>query len=387
MHRSASGTYLPYQHAERVGERRSSADVRVHHSFVSASLPADLKTKLHELQRRMTTDNVIKRCAAESSLCYKRHFEVGYTGNLMASRYVYKLDKKISSCIDVLHEAEELANSTKSDFYKRLGGKPTTWSSAFRKHRLTEQLEHTLSKVCRFDLHPFWIDANKSDDERRLGGANYTGRDTPAAFLRMLRGAWNLPVDPGLALESKQPKTTDALFASFTLLDTGQTSSTDSAMLAFLEVDIGLFQHEDDATGELLTYGFNKVILQLVLGDDTKIVNRLATADDLDGATLCMRGTSRDPRWELIISDGLLNRLYFTKTPLFEVVDPEEGQSFKACLKASVNDGSLRRADGARPFGIEKQRLLELFMARGFGINKKGFITLGVQQITIVKRI
>jgi hypothetical protein len=82
--------------------------------------------------------------------------------------------------------------------------------------------------------------------------------------------------------------------------------------------------------------------------------------------------------------EGLLNGSFYTTAPLFEVIEAEAGTCFKAYLKASVNDGSLCRGDGKPPFGIEKQRLLEILMSRGFGISQRGIMTLSVQQLTIV---
>ena len=303
----------------------------------------------------------------------------------MPPLYVYELKKKINHCIDVLYEAGEIETPNYVDFYQRLGGAHTTWQSAFNTGRLTKKLEETLSSICRFEPHPFWIDLDKEDNDRLRAGPNYAGRDTPHAFRMMLRRAWRLPVDHGLELRTDSLNTTDVLFGSLAIDSSGQVG-TDGSLQAFLEVDVALFNVEDEATGELISYGFSKVAIQLVINFDTKIVKRLEK-DDLRGATLEWRGTRREPLWELGVQEGLLKGpYYFTKAPLFEVDKAEAGASFKACLLASVRDGSLRRSDGARSFSEEKTRILELLMARGFGENEKGTITFGVQQLTIVRR-
>lgn len=274
--------------------------------------------------------------------------------------YIHELPRKLSVIAEALHEIGELDGSSRASLARHCGLNIKTLNSACAASRMKKEMQGAIAAASGFEVTSrSWIDTNIPGNKRHLSELQGTRKDTCDHFKRHLYSELGLAGQARVGVLSETPKSKNADFASVSLTDYGQTASLDTEVHCHLEMSVSCGYLTDG-----LSFGFRRMRVRFGVLDQLrgKIAGLLESDDKSlnQKVTVCRRGTSSEPYWEITSLEPVLHGEFRTdEAPLAAVEILNAPVSVKVELSAHLFDGSLVTSTGAPLPTTNKARVIE----------------------------
>ncbi|MGO6718513.1 hypothetical protein ACC740_33070 [Rhizobium ruizarguesonis] len=300
------------------------------------------------------------------------------------TRAIFMLQYKITIITEVLNERDG-THTKPPQFAKDIGQKYSSLKSAWRRKRLSPDLELAIAAAADFDPDDrSWYDPSRTKDEDNAGRI-----DDGDSFRRMLRKKHGLTGADSRRLVDDGAKLLDPDMADFNLSDAGQASSPGIPANIFMSLSMN-----PRFIADKLAFGFKGVRLALVLEKpgDARFCDQLGgeAPAPLGTAVVRSKGNHHRPIFEITANEGahVLAGEFETKdAPLCAVTGMSIEDTVKAELSVNVFDGSLVRIDGNELPSKNKEQVIKQLMKKRLNPDSEGTgrVVVGIQRVTMVR--
>lgn len=299
---------------------------------------------------------------------------------------VHALDKKLDEIAWVLLKSDAMSALARAMEVKGISVDTSTLSRARRLGELTGALEQKLSTFANFDCKDrAWFDPAVPAHDRSLSADEYYGKDTPAAFRRLLLTSNGFVTRMRRRILPMAPRHRDSAFTTFLVESSGQVVDEGEPIELLIRF---VFQ---PGYGEGFSYGFNTIHMRFKKPRNSQIhfTHLVAEIEPLPvgDAKLSVVGGSRDPIWTLYKEHSMLRGEYRYLDPFALVNGIEPGEEYIAEFIVEKAHGTIVDRNG-KPLEDAAQRAvlgvlcsLELEDDRP----REGWVTLGTQPLKVVR--